>query len=67
VRLHHIFGHATSQVSPEWYDRVAARTLDFIPARNACIKFLNGIRADGRLLLLADIDGAPGTKRLDLV
>jgi len=57
--------HAASQASPEWFDRVAARALDFIPVHNACMEFLDGIRADGRLILTADIDGALGTKRLE--
>ena len=38
--------HAASQASPEWFDRVAARALDFIPVHNACMEFLDGIRAD---------------------
>ena len=59
--------HAASQASPEWFDRVAARTLDFIRVHNACMEFLDGIRAGGRLILSAGIDGALGTKRLDFV
>jgi len=37
------------------YTGHVARALNVIPVHNACMEFLDGIRADGRLIMTADI------------